>query len=308
MKKMLQLLAILGLFLPLFLSTGCEKDTNDGPVAYAPEITANYIIGEPTRGVAQPVTLNWDSKNADSCFLNGELLPSLKGSKEVSVTDEVTSFVFKAKNTVGSKIVEVKVKKLAKPEVYISASITDLPKGGGKTKLTVNVKNANNLTSIGGEYNIFPVVITTGWIDHDSTFVFTANGDGGETTSSITITVVPPSEQELTLKGDAWTVSRLEGSYYTTDGPWTDFYDYIGDKITFYISQPYPYKLKANKACANGTCEDWYDWVLNGSFLTGFGDRTIESLSEHEMVLILKSYSNNGNFPVPWFVRETYTR
>ena len=309
---MLRLIAVLGLFLSLVLISGCGKDETPVLVGQPVVYPTFKVVTNDAKSSTVSVLISYSTENVKTGDVDGEPLTVPTGTFTVSMNRGDTKiFTFTAYNVDGirsQKQFPVEVKKLAEPDLYVSASVTNLPKGGGKTKLTANATHANSITFNGIEYTNFPIEFETNWIDHDSIFTFIAKGDGGETTKSITITVVPPTEQELIIKGDAWTVSKLEGSFYNTNGQWTEFYDYIGNKMTFYISQPYPYKMKAENACGSGTCEYWYDWSLSGSLLSGFGDRTIVSLSEHQMVLIYESSSIRPGGDIPWFVRETYIR
>lgn len=303
MKKMLRLLATLGLFLSLVsMLPGCGKDT-DSQVTYPAEIIVTYKLVSATRGVTR-ATLNWDSKNADSVFLDGEYLPSLKGSKDVELVKESTIFTFSAKNKIGKTTTKVEVKKLTPPIVVLTATVTNLPKGGGKTKITLNATKTNEVSFNGSGYTTFPVSFETGWIGHDSTFTFIATGDGGETIATITITVVPPNEQELSLCSGTWIVTKLETTYFPLVGPWIPCDDYIGAKLTFYISFPYVYKVKSESVCGNDICVSWSNWSYDEISSTfHFGQKNVISIDENEMIVIYESSSTTGT---PWYVRETY--
>ncbi|MEI8048103.1 MAG: hypothetical protein WCI92_12035 [Bacteroidota bacterium] len=313
MKTIAKFLTSLGLFVTLILIAGCTKDTTD-PVVSQPVISATYSRGAVTVGVTQWVTLNWDSKNADSCFLNGEYLPLLKGSKDVDLVKETTIFTFTATNKAGKTTTKVEVKKLAPPIVTLTATVTNLPKGGGKTKITLNATKTNEVSFNGCGYTTFPVSFETAWLSHDSTFTFIATGDGGETVAIIKITVVPPTEQELMLS-QSWVQTKEEDTYFIT-GPWKDRnFDFtipcVNDDIMAFYMTPQKILFDNKILCDGGNdLPSWVPWLLNsdGTLVGIYPQRTIINLNWNTLVWIYESteYNDITGVTTKIYVKSTY--
>jgi hypothetical protein len=182
-------------------------------------------------------------------------------------------------------------------------ALDTLPYSGGP--VVVKVVFANGFLYLNGiAYENSPATFNF-TITETKTYDFKVVGAGGEISIPFTVPVLIPNETELLLISGIWIVTKTQGSFYTPNGPWTSFYDYIGSKITFYLS---PKKMKSESILLPGTTL-WYDWSLNGSLLTGFGDRNIISINSNEMVLIYESSSTQPDgTQIPWFVRETYAK
>jgi len=318
MRKIARLLATQGLFLAIILIAGCKKDSPDTTVPVGqPTITASYSL-MPDGASSQSILahVEWTSENATKGTLDGLRIKTPNGDTTFNMKKgDKKTLLFKVENASGKSFQEyLKIEIPSDPippiPPTISASVTyngqtvdTLPYLGGEVKIKVFF--ANGILELNGvKYENSPKELTF-TVTETKTYDFKVVGAGGEISLPFTVPVYVPTETELLLISGTWVVTKLEESCYTPDGPWSPIYDYIGVKRTFFLS---PNKMKREGPCPEGTCIYWYDWSLNGSVITGFGDRTIISINSNEMILILESFSTQNNVQIPWFVRETCTK
>ena len=234
MKKLFFSLLAASLFLFMFF-TGCEKDpkSDNTPEIAKPDVS--YKVAEVIANNLKTATLEWESFNATTCKLNGELV-ALKDSKVFEIPQDITfTFVVIGEGGTVEKRVEVKAY-VAEPIplptiVFFKADQYTLPEGGGGTWLSWEIRNAfKDSVSILGNGELFQAdtisshytgfISNSGDTDLQVVYTLTAKGPGGSKTSSLTLVILavpppppPPTLAEL-LCSETRTVTYIEYAYF----------------------------------------------------------------------------------------------
>ncbi len=128
-REAIPAITIFVLILAIVVLTGCRKEKSDTEpeqekilIGNAYALPDSIISGETT-------TLYWTSENTISITLNGEILPTLSGSKTIEslTTSSVFNFTFTGENDqVLSKVVKVVVRELTQKEIMTNFLCLDV--------------------------------------------------------------------------------------------------------------------------------------------------------------------------------------
>lgn len=310
MKKLKRMLVNFGLFLSLLLLAGCEKDT-DPTVMGQPTVTSSFsIITTDAKSSTVSVRVEWKTENATKGTLDGLRIKTPSGDTTFTMKKgEKKNLLFTVENSNGKSFqsyLKIEIPSDPLPPTMTTSftfndqSVDTLPYLGGKMK--VKVLFANGFLYLNGvKYEDSPKTFDF-TVTETKTYDFKVVGPGGEISFPVTVPVYVPNEIESLLISGTWVLSKLEESNYF-NGPWNEFGGFLGTKMTFYLN---PKKLKAEYLPERNIPTGWYDWSLNESLLKGFGDRTIISINQNEMILIVESIFHSPDGDIPWFTKETY--
>jgi len=241
MKKTLRML-ILSLFLSL-LFVGCEKDIIPiDPVVVVvnkPEINVTYNLLAVKDG--QEVTLNWDTKYADSCFFDGKSVKLSDSTRVVVKYSSTNVFTFIAKGKGGTKEDAVSVVTDKQPVTTISlmAYPATILRGESST-ISIYVENATSLTINGQAFDIKTKIFKLK-ATKDTTLVAIATGLNGVVTST-----------PLTLNVDLKTSYMVQNKWYVVldetndpsfskNGEWVKLYNPCEYSDTIYFNNSFTY-------------------------------------------------------------------
>lgn len=313
MKKLKRMLVNFGLFLSLLLLAGCGKDTDDPIVVGQPTVTSSFsIITTDAKSSTVSVRVEWKTENATKGTLDGLRIKTPSGDTTFTMKKgEKKNLLFTVENSNGKSFqsyLKIEIPSDPLPPTMTTSftfndqSVDTLPYLGGKVK--VKVLFANGFLYLNGvKYEDSPKTFDF-TVTETKTYDFKVVGPGGEISFPVTVPVYIPTEIESLFISETWVVSKLETTYFPSVGPWIPCYDYIGAKLTFYLSFPYVYKAKSESVCGDDVCISWSNWSYDElSSIFHFGQKNVISIDENEMIVIYESSSTSG---ISWFVRETY--
>ncbi|MFA6514663.1 MAG: hypothetical protein WCT42_00130 [Candidatus Paceibacterota bacterium] len=282
MKKMMRMLAFLGLFLSLLL-VGCEKDKPETPVSVGkPTITPTFVIGTTdSKSVTVSVTVSWITQNVVKGTVNGDNLRTPNGDTIFSMkkgeTKLLTFIVENASGVKSQKYLTVTVPaNPLPPTINISFTFNDqvidtLPYFGGP--VVINCIFTNGALELNGiKYENSPVTFNF-TVTETKTYDFKVIGPGGEVTESITVVVaqqIPPTQDEAYLCAGPWKMVKLEFQ----DGPGLPWYEGTisdcrkDDLRTFYFSPKKVVYDNGEIRCGTEDRTQEGPWTLRGSILT----------------------------------------
>jgi hypothetical protein len=311
MKKLFFSLLAAGLFLSIFI--GCDKDKSE-PSQPKPAIQAS-VIEQLSAGDSILITLNWESKNATSCYLDDAPV-ALEGSKEVYISEN-TTFVFKAKNDENSyettKQVFAKGPVFELPTIQFSADPDTLPFGGGVTTISWTTEHADSVKyndiwyAPNGSVEIAPEITTA--------YTFAVRGKAGEVNSTYSVRVMTLEEtlSDFLCNYGSWTLIEIIEYEYTLEGPWVCFFDYYNtlpcaqDDRKYFTMNPNKLFYAIGDTCP-GTAGNAgnghifiFNWELEGYFLSTI-EKNIMSLDENKLVW---TYPSTGT-GMTTVIKETY--